>query len=72
MRSTDNNLSLAGKRPVQIKSQIQYLRNVLGFHSAVTIASMLSQILINTKHEKKIQPRLCCWGMPVKVGRKVT
>ena len=31
-----NNLSLAGKRPVQIKlplTQIQYLHKVLGFHS---------------------------------------
>ena len=38
-----NNLSLSGKRPVRIKlplTQIQYLREVPGFHSAGHICKM--------------------------------
>ena len=46
-----NNPSLAGKRPVWIKSQIQYLRNVPAFRSAGHNCQYAFTNFDNTKHE---------------------
>ena len=55
-----NNPSLPEKRPVRIKSQIQYLCNVPGFRSAGHNCHMQYAFtnFDNTKQERKIQSQL--------------